>query len=83
TGFKWQQTEDNEDYVDMRDMRRVTVRSFKKKVLIDIRDYYTDKAGEVKPTRKGISLRPSDWQFLVDNAEEISRKVKEWEASEK
>lgn len=34
-------------------MRYVNVRDFKGKVLIDIREYWMDQEGEMKPGRKG------------------------------
>lgn len=37
-------------------MRYVSVRDFKGKVLIDIREYWMDQEGEMKPGRKGITL---------------------------
>uniref|UniRef100_A0A8C9MRN9 Activated RNA polymerase II transcriptional coactivator p15 n=2 Tax=Passeriformes TaxID=9126 RepID=A0A8C9MRN9_SERCA len=37
-------------------MRYVSVRDFKGKVLIDIREYWMDQEGEMKPGRKGIVL---------------------------
>lgn len=35
-------------------LRYVSVRDFKGKVLIDIREYWMDQAGEMKPGKKGI-----------------------------
>lgn len=37
-------------------MRYVSVRDFKGKVLIDIREYWMDQEGEMKPGRKGRCL---------------------------
>lgn len=37
-------------------MRYVSVRDFKGKVLIDIREYWMDQEGEMKPGRKGMKL---------------------------
>lgn len=37
-------------------MRYVSVRDFKGKVLIDIREYWMDQEGEMKPGRKGTVL---------------------------
>ncbi|XDV53950.1 hypothetical protein PO909_022341 [Leuciscus waleckii] len=42
-------------------MRYVSVRDFKGKVLIDIREYWMDQEGEMKPGRKGRCL------FLMDS----------------
>ena len=39
-------------------MSYISVQDFKEKVLIDIREYWMDPEGEIKPGRKGISLNP-------------------------
>ncbi|KAJ8380440.1 hypothetical protein SKAU_G00012180 [Synaphobranchus kaupii] len=57
-------------------MRYVTVRDFKGKVLIDIREYWTDQAGEMKPGRKGISLNAEQWNQLKEQMSDIDDAVK-------
>uniref|UniRef100_A0A3B3S181 Activated RNA polymerase II transcriptional coactivator p15 n=1 Tax=Paramormyrops kingsleyae TaxID=1676925 RepID=A0A3B3S181_9TELE len=52
-------------------MRYVSVRDFKGKVLIDIREYWMDQEGEMKPGRKGISLNPEQWNQLKEQISEI------------
>jgi hypothetical protein len=37
------------------------VRSFKGKVFVDIRLFYTDAKGELAPTKKGVTLTPDLW----------------------
>lgn len=45
--------------------KRVTVRQFKDKTLIDIREYYTDRNTEMqKPGKKGIALSVEAWEAL-------------------
>jgi len=39
---------------------------FKKKRLLDIRKYYIDKNGDVKPLHKGISLGYEDFEAVLD-----------------
>lgn len=41
-------------------MRYVSVRDFKGKVLIDIREYWMNQDGEMKPGKKG-SYREKQW----------------------
>ncbi|KAK7120283.1 hypothetical protein R3I94_020325 [Phoxinus phoxinus] len=57
-------------------MRFVSVRDFKGKVLIDIREYWMDQEGEMKPGRKGISLNPEQWNQLKEQISEIDDAVK-------
>ncbi|XP_051161503.1 activated RNA polymerase II transcriptional coactivator p15 [Leptopilina boulardi] len=56
----------------------VTVRDFKGKTLIDIRYMYEDKnSGELKPSKKGISLNPKLWRKFVEIVDEVDQAVKE------
>ncbi|KAF7198758.1 activated RNA polymerase II transcriptional coactivator p15 [Nothobranchius furzeri] len=57
-------------------MRYVSVRDFKGKVLIDIREYWMNPDGEMKPGKKGISLNPEQWNQLKDQIAEIDDAVK-------
>ncbi|KAJ8245757.1 hypothetical protein COCON_G00235110 [Conger conger] len=57
-------------------MRYVTVRDFRGKVLIDIREYWTDPSGEMKPGKKGISLNPEQWSQLKEQISDIDDAVK-------
>ncbi|GMF65125.1 unnamed protein product [Phytophthora lilii] len=51
--------------------RRVTVRYFRKGVLIDLREFY-DQDGVSKPGKKGISLSKEQWTALQEVAEDIT-----------
>ncbi|XP_043929376.1 activated RNA polymerase II transcriptional coactivator p15 [Protopterus annectens] len=57
-------------------MRYVSVREFKGKVLIDIREYWMDKDGDMKPGKKGISLSPEQWNQLKDQMSDIDDAIK-------
>uniref|UniRef100_W5MI90 Activated RNA polymerase II transcriptional coactivator p15 n=2 Tax=Lepisosteus oculatus TaxID=7918 RepID=W5MI90_LEPOC len=57
-------------------MRYVSVRDFKGKVLIDIREYWMDQEGEMKPGKKGIALNPEQWNQLKEQISEIDDAVK-------
>ncbi|XP_030625107.1 SUB1 regulator of transcription a [Chanos chanos] len=57
-------------------MRYVSVRDFKGKVLVDIREYWMDQEGEMKPGRKGISLNPEQWNQLKEQIDEIDEAVR-------
>ncbi|XP_026884745.1 SUB1 regulator of transcription b [Electrophorus electricus] len=57
-------------------MRYVSVRDFKGKVLIDIREYWMDQAGDMKPGKKGISLNPEQWNQLKEQMSDIDDAIR-------
>ncbi|XP_009892296.1 PREDICTED: activated RNA polymerase II transcriptional coactivator p15-like [Charadrius vociferus] len=57
-------------------MRYVRVSCFKGKVLVDIREFYTDKEGSMKPGRKGIALSAEQWNQLKEIVPDIDAAVK-------
>merc|ERR1712043_4071 len=52
--------------------KKVTVREFKGKVFVDIREYYCDKAGDWKPGKKGIALQRDQWDELLASSDAIT-----------
>ncbi|KAL7839546.1 hypothetical protein SRHO_G00262040 [Serrasalmus rhombeus] len=57
-------------------LRYVSVRDFKGKVLIDIREYWMDQAGEMKPGKKGIALNPEQWNQLKEQISDIDDAIR-------
>lgn len=60
------------------EMRYVSVRDFKGKVLIDIREYRINPEGALTPGRKGISLNPKQWsqqKEQISDFDEAARKL--------
>ncbi|KAK2958713.1 putative Transcriptional Coactivator p15 (PC4) [Blattamonas nauphoetae] len=57
--------------------RKITISTFKGKAYIDIREYYQDDEGELKPGRKGISLKKEQWDLLLGFADQISEAYEE------
>lgn len=55
---------DGERYVQLGQKKRVTVREFKGKILVDIREFYGKDREDEKPGKKGISLNPDQWACL-------------------
>ncbi|CAG7833785.1 unnamed protein product [Allacma fusca] len=55
--------------------RYITVRDFRGKVLIDIREYYTTADGEERPGKKGISLNATQWSKLKSLIEDVDSAV--------
>ncbi|KAF6203477.1 hypothetical protein GE061_001808 [Apolygus lucorum] len=57
--------------------KRVTVREFRGKLYVDIREFYCDKnSGDMKPGKKGVSLPVNLWRKLCDVREEIDEAIK-------
>ncbi|KAM3276762.1 hypothetical protein ACQJBY_044885 [Aegilops geniculata] len=58
--------------------KRVAVRNWNGKVMVDMREFY-EKDGKSLPTRKGILpfLSCSAWKILRDNIEAIDEAIKE------
>ncbi|KAJ7497324.1 transcriptional Coactivator p15-domain-containing protein [Mycena latifolia] len=71
-----QSTADGEKFIDLGKNKRATVRSFKGTTLLDIREFYTDKAsGEAKPGKKGISLGVDQWEELKRVAPKLDQLI--------
>ncbi|XP_035231482.1 activated RNA polymerase II transcriptional coactivator p15-like, partial [Stegodyphus dumicola] len=58
-------------------MRYVSVREFRGKVMVDIREYY-DADGELKPGKKGICLNMEQWNALKEHIDDIDAAVKKF-----
>ena len=64
--------EGHEVVFNINSMRRVTLREFRGKTLIDIREYYSNDAGEMKPGKKGIALTEEQWMKLLELIPQIN-----------
>uniref|UniRef100_F6ZYN8 Activated RNA polymerase II transcriptional coactivator p15 n=2 Tax=Ciona intestinalis TaxID=7719 RepID=F6ZYN8_CIOIN len=58
-------------------MKFIDVRTFKDKILIDIREHY-QKDGEIKPGKKGISLSTEQWEKLKMSMEEVDSRIQQF-----
>lgn len=70
--------EETKDFIELSNTKRVTVREWKKKVLIDIREFY-EADGVMKPGKKGISLSVEQWRALMENVEVVNQLIKKFE----
>ncbi|XP_053688078.1 RNA polymerase II transcriptional coactivator [Sabethes cyaneus] len=57
--------------------RKITVREFKNKVYVDVREFY-EKDGKELPGKKGISLNVSQWKKLLECADEVNEAIKKF-----
>ncbi|KAL7421690.1 hypothetical protein Q5752_003459 [Cryptotrichosporon argae] len=71
-----EETADGDKYIKLSAYRRVTVRQFKGKTLVDLREYYEDKVtGEDRPGSKGLSLTVEQWTALKQAAGTVDELV--------
>lgn len=73
---KAKKVEGEDTVIDLGKNRRLTVRSFKGKVYVDIREFYM-KDDKMLPGKKGISLSPEQWKMLIEKKDEIDEAIKE------
>ncbi|RKP23118.1 transcriptional Coactivator p15-domain-containing protein [Syncephalis pseudoplumigaleata] len=57
--------------------KRLTIRKWKTMVLVDFREYFTDAAGEERPTKKGLSLTKEQWEILKSSIPTIDQAIDE------
>ncbi|KAI1399396.1 hypothetical protein F4819DRAFT_418240 [Hypoxylon fuscum] len=77
TQSTWQKkifTRGEVDHID----RYVTVKEYQGKVRVDIRGWFTHN-GQLQPSKRGISLTVSEFEYLVHLIPQIQAQVKEQE----
>ena len=55
---------------------------FKGVKLVDVRVFYKDENGDLKPTKKGVSVRLNQLDALIKALSEVSAAVREQEPAE-
>lgn len=63
---------DGETFFELSKLRRVTLRKWRGKALVDIREFW-EESGTLKPGKKGISLTPEQWTQLLNIAPSVSK----------
>jgi hypothetical protein len=59
-----------------RERIRVALDEFKGHVLVDVRTFYLDGDGDLKPTPKGITIRPEFLSRVIALLQEAEREVR-------
>jgi len=67
--------EDNTWTINKKPLRKVEVKPFRGKLYVNIREFYEDANGEIKPSKKGISLTVDQWKALQSVAADIDELV--------
>ncbi|KAI9297663.1 ssDNA-binding transcriptional regulator [Neoconidiobolus thromboides FSU 785] len=66
--------DDGEYYMDLpNSKKRLSVRTFKGNTYIDIREFYTDKNGNLAPGKKGISLKVDEYKAIKKHLDDIDK----------
>ena len=66
----------DEIIIHLGNKKRLTLRKFKGKLLIDIREYYFDKMeGAFKPGKKGIALNKENWDNIKKHISDIDEGI--------
>ena len=55
---------------------RIAVEDYKGVKRLDIRIYYKDSEGELKPTKKGVPFKPEDIDSLLEYISEAKNKIR-------
>jgi len=77
TSSKAKSTEEENSW-QLDKLRFVKVSEFKGKTYVNLREYYMDPQGELKPGKKGISLPLHQWSKLKDFIPEIDAALKKF-----
>ncbi|MBC8411374.1 MAG: transcriptional coactivator p15/PC4 family protein [Rhodobacteraceae bacterium] len=67
---------EEETRVDLGDNRLVSVSVYRGRSYVDIREFFYIESGELRPTKKGIALKPAEWNQLLEVASRINADVK-------
>lgn len=46
--------------------------SFRGRTYVDIREWFDDGSGELRPSKKGIALKPFEWNKLLSSADKVN-----------
>ena len=69
---------DGNFFFDLNTKKRVTVKEFRGKIMVDIREFYQPAGatnGESLPTKKGVCLTQDAWESLIKQANIINMAI--------
>ncbi|KAK2616012.1 hypothetical protein N8I77_002731 [Diaporthe amygdali] len=66
----------DETFMKLSGKRRIVVQEFKGNWFVNLREYYEDKSGEMRPGKKGIMLSVEQYQTLVGNVPAITKELR-------
>lgn len=61
---------------DLTGKKKVSVMKFNGLIYVDLREYYENKEGVMKPTKKGMSLTIQNWEDFKKFTSEIDNSIK-------
>ena len=70
---------DEETKLQLSRNRYTEVTQYRGKTLVSIREFFTDELGNLKPTKKGISLTVEQWRALQKHMQEIDSMIEMFE----
>lgn len=69
-------------FFELQNNRRVTVREFRGRTLVDIREFY-EQDGKKLPGKKGIALTKPQWETLLENIDGVAAAIEALEGGSK
>merc|ERR1711874_464163 len=66
--------DEGDQYIPIERNKRITVREFKGKVYVDIREYY-EKDGKSLPGKKGIALSTTQWNMVKEIIPDVQEAI--------
>ena len=67
---------EEETRIPLGDDRYIMVSTFRGRQYIDTREFFYDESGELRPSKKGIALKPDEWKKLLAAKEKINASLR-------
>ena len=66
---------EEETKIELWENRFATVSMYKGRQYVNMREFYTDESGKLRPSNKGIALNPDMWKKLLGAADSINENL--------